>query len=457
MKKTFIKAIDFIARHKFLAAAASAAALAAYWAATGDSHSAWAMIAPGVVGGAHIANEPLTLAATDEAAPGLLRNEIDERVTKIRPMATPIDQISRLAGARRAGAMTVDYYAVDTLSIHSKVTQTYTPTSGKTPTSDAVVTLYVEDASSLAPGDTLLVRDVTGSDGNAQVLYVMESNYDENKIKVMSTNDPAADSNGYRTVSAIPEESVMIRMGRAAGELDVQTTQYQALPKKSSNLCQIFKSQIEQSTLQSIANKEVGWGFSDQEELAVLDMRQAMEKSFIFGHKAKIYDKAKGSDIYLTGGIWYQAGNEYLYNEGNLTNNDMVSLCQKAFTGHSGSSRKVLVAGSKLIESISRIEIEKSLPGKEVVTRWGIDFNEIVTKFGTLYVVMSEIFDQCGHADDGIIVDPEYITKYCHQPFHTKLLDLKSAGVRNTDAVVITEASCLVLRYPQAHTRVIGI
>ena len=27
-------------------------------------------------------------------------------------------------------------------------------------------------------------------------------------------------------------------------------------------------------------------------------------------------------------------------------------------------------------------------------------------------------------------------------------------GQRNTDAVVMTEASCLVLRYPEAHTRI---
>lgn len=54
-----------------------------------------------------------------------------------------------------------------------------------------------------------------------------------------------------------------------------------------------------------------------------------------------------------------------------------------------------------------------------------------------------------------MVVDPEYITKYCHVPFRTERLDLRSAGVRNVDAIVITEASCLVLRYPQSHMRVV--
>lgn len=54
-----------------------------------------------------------------------------------------------------------------------------------------------------------------------------------------------------------------------------------------------------------------------------------------------------------------------------------------------------------------------------------------------------------------IIIDPEYIQKYVHIPFQTESLDLKSSGQRNTDALVLTEASCLVLRYPKAHMRIV--
>ena len=79
-------------------------------------------------------------------------------------------------------------------------------------------------------------------------------------------------------------------MGRAASELDVQTSQFEALPVKSQNYCQIFKMQIEQSTLLKMANKEVEWDFSDQEEVAIYDMRLSMEKSFLFGIKQNIFD-----------------------------------------------------------------------------------------------------------------------------------------------------------------------
>ena len=76
------------------------------------------------------------------------------------------------------------------------------------------------------------------------------------------------------------------------------------------------------------------------------------------------------------------------------------------------------------------------------------------SKFGCLYLLLSEVFDEMGMENNGIIIDPEYLQKYTHIPFSTEQLNLKKSGVRNVDALVMTEASCLVLRYPTAHMRV---
>ena len=61
-----------------------------------------------------IVNAPSIIKSVTEVSPDLLLNEIDSRVVKIRPMSTPIDQISRFASNRKAGSMVVDYYSVDT-------------------------------------------------------------------------------------------------------------------------------------------------------------------------------------------------------------------------------------------------------------------------------------------------------------------------------------------------------
>lgn len=409
---------------------------------------AFAVVA-GVAGkGSHVVDAPLTTKLADTVSPGLLRNEIDDRIVKIRPMSTPLDQISRYGGARLCGSMKVDYYSVDTRPSEDVVKEAYDP--GRTP-SAGVVEIKVKNPAVFEPSTTLLVPSVKASKGGSLVLYVVGR--DSSSIKVMAVNN-YAEGASETSVPALPADTKLIRMGRAAAELDVMTAQFEALPKKDTNFCQIFKAQVEQSTFMKIANKEVGWTFSDQEEAAIIDMRMGMERNFLFGHKTIITDPEKNEEILLTGGIWNQTDNTFEYTS--LDSEEaLVTLCKRAFTNNAGSSRKVLIGGTGLIEQLHKIEHSRFLSADQTTTKWGLDFTEIHSKFGTLYVLLSEVFDQCGMPDGGMVIDPEYITKYSHVPFRTERLNLRSAGVRNTDAIVITEASCLVLRYPGSHMRIV--
>ena len=295
---------------------------------------------------------------------------------------------------------------------------------------------------------------VNSSSGDPLVLYVT-SNEGADGVKVVAINNLSGQAHVVPQLSAGTE---LVRMGRAAGELDVMTAQFESLPTKADNYCQIFKAQVEQSTLMRIANKEVGWTFSDQEEAAIIDMRMGMEKNFLFGHKARFTDPEKHEEIMLTGGIWNQTDNEYMYEPDNGVDEEwMVKLCRQAFAHNAGSTKKVLLAGSDLIEKLHLAGAQRMMVNDAVVTKWGLDFSEIHSKFGTLYVMLSEVFDQCGMPGNGMVVDPEYITKYSHVPFKTERLNLRQSGVRNVDAIVITEASCLVLRYPQSHLKIVAV
>lgn len=413
----------------------------------------------GVAGGRHVAAEPLTTDLTRELSPDLLLNEIDRRIVKIRPMATPIDQLSRWAGAKKAGSMIVDYYSVDTRPTVSKVTKEHTWDGDSM--GNNVVQLKVENAEVFEPSETVLVKGVHGYEPDGQtesshdlVLYVVGKDKSAGSLSVIAVNG-VKDGETENCVPTIPLDSVLVRMGRAASELDVQTAQFEALPKKAQNYCQIFKMQIEQSTLQRIANKEVGWTFSDQEEAAVYDMRLGMEKNYLFGVKARISDPEKNDTVLLTGGIWHQAGGEFSYKKGELNQNAVISMMRQAFTGNAGTKRKVLIGGSGLIEQLNQLDSTKVVMAGESIVKWEIDFSEMRSKFGRLYVLLSEVFDECGMENNGMIIDPEYLQKYSHIPFTTEQLNLKQAGVRNTDAIVLTEASCMTLRYPKAHLRIV--
>lgn len=433
-----------------------AAAIAMYFLLPDDGGAASlaaAMIVTGAGGGKSVVDGPLTTTLTAEGSPSLLRNEIDNRVVKIRPMATPVDQISRCIGARPSGSMVVEYYSVDTKETGSTLKSAPDPEAYTYKDGVATFELEVEKGEIFAPTETVLLpRMEIGIAMVQPVLYV--SGRQGGKLMVLC---PGLDENGVADMlSKLKAGDRVERMGRAAAELDVMTEQFEALPVKASNNCQIFKAQVEQSTYQKIANKEVGWSFSDQEEVAIMDMRLGMEKSFIFGQRGRFTDPVKHEEVLLTGGIWNQMDKVWLYDRGALTTDGIVKMMRTAFTGNCGSSRKVLVAGSGLIEQLNCLEYNKVVSAGETVVKWGLDFSELVSKFGRLYVVHSEVFDCCGHTDDGMIIDPEYITKYTHVPFKTERLDLKKSGVRNTEAVVVTESSCLVLRYPSAHCRVIA-
>lgn len=447
------KLIDFLKSENGIFAAVILLLFIAYALGYFHGESAWTAMAiiAGATGGKAVESEPLTLDLATQASPELLRNEIDERIVKIRPMATPIDQISRQAGARACGSMVVDYYSVDTKPIEATVMSC--ERKGNTNYNGFLTsTLSTDNDAMFEPSETIMVPEVSTSDGGSLVLYVVEKN-STGGLTVIAANNGNEDA---RIVPDLTAGTKLIRMGRAAVELDVQTAQFQALPIKSQNYCQIFKAQVEQSTYMKIANKEVGWNFNDQEEAAIIDMRLGMEKNFLFGFKNKIYDPVKANYVMLTGGIWNQAGKETEYSIGQLDGRKLVEISREAFTGNGGSSKKILIGGTRLIEELHNMEHVKTIGASETMTRWGLDFTEITTKFGRLYVLASEVFDQCGHAHDGLIVDPEYITKYCHVPFRTERLDLRTSGIRNTDAIVITESSCLVLRYPSAHMRIVG-
>ena len=395
----------------------------------------------GVSNGVHVSGIPLTTEVTNQAVPGLLTNAIDKAVVKIRPMATPIDQISRMGHVRSVDSMDVDYYSVDTRVDSDSVISA--EVSAETAGDDnPLYVLTVSHPSRFEATETFGY----GADGVDSVGYVVEKNADGTLLCASVKGD----------LSDLASGGKIIRMGRAATQLDVQSPQFSALPVKNTNYCQIFKMQIEQSVVMKLSHKEIGWDFTDQQEAAVYDMRMGMEKQFLFGKKAKVYDPRKQETVTFTGGIWDQAGKEIDVTLNGFDSKALVDMLRQAFTDNSGSRRKVLIAGSELIAALNRIEHTHVITARDQVTAWGIDFSELQSKFGRLYVVFSDIFDVMGMAGNGIIVDPEYIQKHVFIPFNAERLDLRGSGQRNTEAMVLTEASCLTLRYPEAHARVIG-
>lgn len=405
-----------------------------------------------------------------EDDPELYTKHIDNLITKIRPMATPIDQISRYAKSSQSDSFEVKYYSVGTRPVSCQLSGEVAKQA-----SGASVVLPVDDANMFTLDDTIRVVGVKAkydekgvaydpADENTPdlVLCVCGRDNNTNMPVVYAVNgdiDPATKQSIY--VPALSEGQTLVRMGKACGELDAQTGRFNNLPNAEIQYCQNFMIQIEQSTFDKIAKKETDWTFSDLEEDGIYDMRLSQENTFLWGAKNVIRHPAKENmSTWFTKGIWWMAGKDIEVGEWDadkktavISDENLVDITKDLFVGTGiGNKRKILLCGSDMLSAFSKIKSDK-FRLKETVEVWNLKFKSWDTDFGEVLTIHHELFDLNGMADCGFALDPEYLTKKVHLSWSRNLLDLKAAGVRNTNAVVIQEVACIYLRYAKAHAR----
>lgn len=417
-------------------------------------------------GAAGIATES---GSRDNGDPEFYTKDIDSRIIKIRPMATPIDQISRYAKAQSASSFEVKYYSVGT-----RPTTCTTVSTINQQTTGASVELPVDDSNMFTLDDTIRVVGVKGkyndkgeaydpSDENTPdlVLCVCGRNDSTSMPVVYAVNGNKAKDGQTTYLPEIPSGTTLVRMGKACGELDVQTGRFNNIPMPEEQYCQNFMIQIEQSTFDKIADKEVDWSFSDIEEDGIYDMRLAQENTFLWGVKNKIKHVTKdGMYTWFTGGIWWMAGKDIEVGEWDeqkqcavISDENLVDISKDLFVGTGiGNKRKILFCGSDMLSAFSKIKSEK-FRLKDTVEVWNLKFKSWETDFGEILTIHHELFDLNGMSDCAFALDPEYLTKKTHLSWSRNILDLKKAGIRNTDAVVLQEVVCLYLRYAKAHAR----
>lgn len=401
--------------------------------------------------------------------PEMYTKDIDKRIVKIRPMATPIDQISRYAQMQPCDSFETKYYSVGTRPISCKVSDKVTAQ-----TSGASISLPVDDPNMFTLDDTIRVVGVKGKFDEKGVAYPSAAlNTPDLVLCVCGRNDSTSMPTVYAVngekdtnqqtiwVPEIPKGTTLVRMGKACAELDVQTGRFNNIPTAETQYCQNFMIQIEQSTFDKIAAKEVDWNFSDIEEDGIYDMRLSQENSYLFGAKNVIRHPLKdGAETWFTGGIWYMAGKDIEVGTWDaakktaiITDDNLVDITKDLFVGTGiGNKRKILLCGSEMLSAFSKIKSDK-FRLKDTVECWNLKFKSWDTDFGEMLVIHHELFDLNGMKDCGFALDPEYLTKKTHLSWSRNILDLKKAGVRNTDAVVIQEVACLYLRYAKAHAR----
>jgi len=420
--------------------------------AMGLSTAEGAVVTPGGEAGVIVTGAPLLSDVIRKESPDLILDTVDQRITKMRPSATPLDQILRHATSRTAKTMQFGYYSVDIRGVKATTTAAIVAVT----TSDTAE-LPVDNVRLFAVSDTLYIPSKAGFDDagvatptKQLVLYVCAVGAASLTVQAVNGQLLTNGSEGMY-VPSIASGTALYRLGRAAAEGDVRTSPFSALPTKQKNFCQIFKCEVAESTIAAMSDKEVQWTPNDIEEQAMYEWRMGMEASFLFGAKRRFFDPIKKAYVYTTGGVVNSIAKHIEY-KAVMDNPALIDITKQVFTGNSGSRRRILFAGSGLVANFSSIgTVEKQLEAGNTVVVWGIEWKEIKTNFGTLLLLQHDLLDMYGWEDKGIILDPACLDKWTFSGVERLVVDTKKSGTFDGNVAVITEIAGAALKYPSVH------
>ena len=134
----------------------------------------------------HVLGTPLTAASIESIDSGMILPDIDRRLLKIRPMATPVDQISRSARSRASGSMEVRYYTVDSRPSSAEVKSV----AGSDSNDGEFLMALVEknDYKAFSKTDTVLLTGALAG-GKSHTFYVLEADIRGLSVEYVGPDD----------------------------------------------------------------------------------------------------------------------------------------------------------------------------------------------------------------------------------------------------------------------------
>lgn len=394
----------------------------------------------------------VTTTLVRDTSPEMIEDALDRQLVLMRPDRAIVDTITRYAGRRKATSMEVGYYQLDVAPVETTLKTAYT---AKSDTDTAQ--LEVSNRNIFKQFDTIIVPEISGYDdkNNATpdiplMLYVTALT--NGNPSVIAVNGPLQTGSESTYVPSIPQNAIMYRSGVAGHETQLFVPDSSGTPQKSWNFCQNFLCNVNISDWFKRSKTEVNWGEYEISENAIIDWKEKIEASILFGVKRKIRVQGRDGEprfVYFTQGITNTIKKRYQF-IATFTRADFVGMTKAATVGNSGSRTKILLCGSGLMERISNVDLKdyKPLNGKEVI--FGIKWNRIETNFAEFLCYHYEFLDRYGWSEKGLVIDPEYINKWTFVDTNTQNIDMRSQG-ENVDKKVTQEVSCAILKYPSLH------
>ena len=199
--------------------------------------------------------------ATEAAASGFHLDDISQKISKIRPDDLPLDTVLRELGAgEKASAWKVDFYENTTRNMSIQVNDA----TNAADTSGGIDVVF-DDVAHVNVDDVFYVPTVyaAGSSGDRLNVQVVAKNVGTKTLTIVAINGAVTGGDIYTDILAIPNDTVMYRIGNAKNELAAQNTAFQMMPSKAYNYNQIHMSQVEEGVYEAMLLTEVDYGLLD--------------------------------------------------------------------------------------------------------------------------------------------------------------------------------------------------
>lgn len=379
-----------------------------------------------------------------------LDEDLNPKLVLIRPQDTPIDTFTRtLANNKKSESWEAGGWEIGTRETRDTVSASVS--AGGT-------NFTVDNVEMWRPGDTFLVHSVSSGEDAGPMLDT------DNKpvqclVKSIAGNVLTVQRVGSLSASvpAVASGSILARLSPAVSELEASVEGFAIQPSDRKYFNQIHMTQVEESVIHDLVKKKVAMDFAVYKEQTLWDFKRSMELTNIFGPGG--YSKnAKGELVHLSTGLWWQMTEQSTVDFSDaMTDQDWNSLGRAIFEGNNGADRRLLFAGNGLLEQIANVKVyQKQLEAKNTEMVLGLRVFKIETPFGELLVkpmgsLFEGYFSKCG-----MVIDPNFVTKYVMEPLQQTSLELDKTGQRRVkNAIRIHETYSLFLENLPCHRRII--
>ena len=300
----------------------------------------------------------------------------------------------------------------------------------------AATTVTVAHGSVFRPGDVILV-------GSEAML-----------VTGVSTNTLTVSRGwGGTTAAAASSAAVVYIIGNAFAENAVSGDALTTQVTEKYNYTQIFRTPVQ---LSNTADKTKMYGGNDrgyQRGKALLEHKRSIARAFYAG----VRGIDSGHTLRTTGGLFSFLTQTQAFSSAGVTltyPNFDTYVAQKVF--RYGSKQKLLLAGPKLATAINKWAVDKVVTSVDTNATFGMRVQKLATSYGDLMVTYDPLLGDLGHADYGVIIDPNYINYVYLDGRDTKLYtNIQEPDRDGIKDEYLTECG-LEVRLPKTHFLITG-